>query len=212
MNHSPWLSRLGTEPGEDPMRGFFGGPADLGAGEPLEIGNHISFLYFTSNANIDTKIGTKLTKTLTNHRATWRAPVIISIIFFVTNNQEKIRMLKGIFPLWSICRLIQSFMCFLFPFCWHVLSNSETFLYTLLYQPTLVPTTMLSFGTTKDQPTKRQFTTLVKTRQIYLCELIINKAFSHRQRNKLSVRGDYSKRFINSISLSSNDADTVTLL
>ena len=49
-------------------------------------------------------------------------------------------------------------------------------LYYTIYQLTLVLTTVFSFGTTKDQRRKRQFTISVKTRQIYLRELKINKA------------------------------------
>ena len=72
------------------MRGFLGVPAGICAGEPLEIGNHISFLYFTLNANhdIDAKIGTKLNMT-TNQSSRHLKSASNSFNYILKNNQEK---------------------------------------------------------------------------------------------------------------------------
>ena len=44
MNHSP-----------ESLRPFFEVSAGLWSGEPLKLTNHLNFLYFTSNTNIDKK-------------------------------------------------------------------------------------------------------------------------------------------------------------
>ena len=70
-------------------------------------------------------------------------------------------------------------MGFVSPFCCHVFSNGETgvsILYNISAHNCANHGTVFSFGKTKDQRRKRQFTIPVKMRKIYLRELKINKA------------------------------------